>query len=100
LFPAALRDLALVVDTATPAVEVRKTLAQIARAAAGNAFALESVNVFDVYQGAGLPEGKKSLAFALVFRSAERTLTDDEVNVVFQKIQDELGKDPAYQIRK
>jgi len=100
LFPAALRDLAVVVDAATPANEAQKAIAKAARAAAGNAFAVERVRVFDVYTGAGLPEGKKSLAFNLVFRSSERTLTDDEVNAVFQKIQDELTKAGAYQIRK
>jgi phenylalanyl-tRNA synthetase beta chain len=45
---------------------------------------VESVEVFDVYEGKGLPEGKKSLAFSLVFRSPSRTLTDDEVNAVLQ----------------
>jgi phenylalanyl-tRNA synthetase beta chain len=100
LFPSALRDLALVVDAALPAAEVQKTLAKIARAAAGNAFVLETVFVFDVYQGTGLPEGKKSLAFSLVFRAPDRTLTDDEVNAVFQKIQDELAKSTAYSVRK
>ncbi|HYD84950.1 MAG TPA: hypothetical protein VEA63_12885, partial [Opitutus sp.] len=100
LYPAALRDLALVVDNATSADEVRKQLAKIGRTAAGNAFALERVAVFDVYQGAGLPEGKKSLAFALTFRAADRTLTDDEVNVAFQKIQDEVARATSWSIRK
>lgn len=100
LFPAALRDLALVVDIATPADDVRKTLAKLARNTTGTAFVLENVVVFDVYQGAGLPDGKKSLAFNLVFRASDRTLTDDEVNGVFQKIQDELVKSTAYAIRK
>jgi phenylalanyl-tRNA synthetase beta chain len=100
LLPAVLRDLALVVDTAVQADEVRKSLAKITRSAVGNAFTLESVEVFDVYQGKGLPEGKKSLAFSFVFRSVERTLTDDEVNAVFQKIQDEIGQSTAWQIRK
>jgi phenylalanyl-tRNA synthetase beta chain len=100
LFPATLRDIALVVDQGLLASEVQKTLAKLARAAAGNVFALEAIEVFDVYQGAGLAEGKKSLGFSFVFRSSERTLTDDEVNVVFQKIQDELAKTTPYQIRK
>jgi phenylalanyl-tRNA synthetase beta chain len=100
LFPAALRDLALIVDRATTAAEVRKTLAKVARDAAGSAFAVEHVAVFDVYQGAGLPAGTKSLAFNLVFRSAERTLTDEEVNAVFQKIQDTLTQVAPYQIRR
>ena len=100
LMPAALRDFALVVDDAVQADEVRRTLAKIARAAIGNAFALESVEVFDVYRGQGLPEGKKSLAFSLVFRSAERTLTDDEVNAAGLKIQEEIAKSTPWQIRK
>ncbi len=100
LFPAALRDIALVVDQNLLASEVQKTLAKLARAATGNVFSLETIEVFDLYQGAGLPEGKKSLGFSLVFRSSERTLTDDEVNLAFQKIQDELAKTTPYQIRK
>ena len=100
LMPAALRDLALIVDAGTPAADVQKALAKIARAAVGNAFAVERVTVFDLYQGKGLPEGKKSLAFSLVFRANDRTLTDNEVNGVFQQIQDELTKTTGYQIRK
>ena len=89
-YPPVLRDLALVVDAATPAEEVRRTLEQAARRVAGSAFAVEQVAVFDVYQGRGLPEGKKSLAFALVFRAADRTLTDDEVNAAFAKLQQDV----------
>jgi phenylalanyl-tRNA synthetase beta chain len=100
LQPAALRDLAIIVPAETTASEVQKSLAKVARAAVGNTFALEAVNVFDVYQGKGLPEGTKSLAFSLVFRATDRTLTDDEVNAVFAKIQDELLKTTSYQIRK
>lgn len=99
LFPAALRDLALVVDEAIPAAEVQKTLAKLARDAAGNNFALESIAVFDVYRGKGLPEGKKSIAFSLVFRSPARTLTDDEVNAAFAKIQQEIAADGRISVR-
>jgi phenylalanyl-tRNA synthetase beta chain len=99
LQPAALRDLALVVDVARHAEEVRQQLLQVARAAVGNAFAVEGVAIFDVYQGAGLPEGKKSVAYALSFRSAERTLTDEEVNVVFAKIQQEIVADGSVSVR-
>ena len=100
LLPAALRDIAVVAEASLPSEEVRKVLAKVARAAVGNAFALENVALFDVYQGKGLPEGTRSLAFSLVFRSPERTLTDDEVNVVFTKIQEELVKTPGLSIRK
>ncbi|MEO7599537.1 MAG: phenylalanine--tRNA ligase subunit beta [Opitutus sp.] len=100
LFPTALRDIALVVDTTTRADEVRKQLLKIARAVLGNTFTVESVQPFDLYQGTGLPEGKKSLAFSLVFRASDRTLTDDEVNVAFTKIQDELAQTTPYLLRK
>jgi phenylalanyl-tRNA synthetase beta chain len=100
LYPAALRDIALVVERAVPSEEVRKSLAKIARAALSNAFQLEEVSVFDVYEGKGLPEGHKSLAFSCVFRSAERTLIDEEVNGVFKRILEEVAKVPGYQIRK
>lgn len=100
LFPAALRDLALVVDAARHADEVQAVLLKAARAAtAGGAFAVERVEVFDVYSGQGLPEGKKSLAFALSFRSAERTLTDDEVNAAFAKIQQAVATDGSMTVR-
>ncbi len=99
LFPAALRDLALVVDVAKPAGDVQKALAKTARAAVGNAFAVESVSVFDVYQGKGLPDDKKSLAFSLVFRAADRTLTDAEVNTAFAQIQQLIVADGTITVR-
>jgi phenylalanyl-tRNA synthetase beta chain len=99
LFPAALRDVALVVDVARPAAEVRAALRQVAQTATGGAFAVEVVEVFDVYQGKGLPEGKRSLAFSLSFRSAERTLTDDEVNAAFAKILTGIAADGSITVR-
>lgn len=99
LFPAALRDLAVVVDAATAAEDVRARVRACAQRAAGGGFAVESVEVFDVYTGPGVPEGKKSLAFALVFRSAERTLTDDEVNAAFVALQREVAADGTITVR-
>jgi phenylalanyl-tRNA synthetase beta chain len=100
LFPAALRDLALVVDAETPAAEVEQRLAAIARSAAAPAVGVDQVALFDLYQGTGFPAGKKGLAFSLVFRASDRTLTDQEVNAVFQRVQDELLRTTAFQIRK
>jgi phenylalanyl-tRNA synthetase beta chain len=99
LFPAALRDLAVVVEETRPAGDVQKELAKAARQAAGSSFAIESVRVFDVYRGTGVPEGHKSLAFSLAFRSAERTLTDEEVNGAFTRLQEDLTK-KGFSIRK
>jgi phenylalanyl-tRNA synthetase beta chain len=61
---------------------------------------VESVNIFDLYQGPNLPEGKKSLALSLTFRAPDRTLTDDEVNTAFTKLQTTLAQSTPWQIRK
>ena len=98
-YPPVLRDLALVVDAAVLAEDVRRTLAQTATSVVGDAFAVEQVAIFDVYQGRGLPEGKKNLAFSLVFRAADRTLTDDEVNAAFAKIQKAITADGRISVR-
>jgi phenylalanyl-tRNA synthetase beta chain len=100
LFPAALRDVALVVDKAEPAGSVRAAVERAAAFAAGPAFGVEGVDVFDVYEGKGLAEGKKSLALSIRFRSPSRTLTDEEVNGVLQRTIDEIGRTTAYQLRK
>ncbi len=72
-FPVAKEDVALVVADSVTVAEVSAAL----RAGAGAL--LESVRLFDVYTGAQIPVGHRSLAFALRFRAADRTLTDDEV---------------------
>ena len=51
--------------------------------------ALAAVNVFDVYRGKGIDEGKKSVAFRLTFRLPDKTLSDEEVDRAINKI---LGK--------
>ena len=98
-YPPTTRDLALVVDDTAPAESVRREVEAAASAAVGAAFAVESVAIFDLYTGAGLPAGKKSLAFALRFRSLERTLKDDEVNTAFATLQQTLTKDGKFTVR-
>jgi phenylalanyl-tRNA synthetase beta chain len=74
-FPVATQDVALVVDAFVPAAEVEAAL----REGAGEL--LESIRLFDVYENAEqLGEGRKSLAYALRFRAADRTLTVDEAS--------------------
>ena len=73
-FPVATQDVALVVPADVPADEVLAAL----REGAGEL--LEDVALFDVYAGKGIEEGRKSLAFGLRFRAADRTLTADEAS--------------------
>jgi phenylalanyl-tRNA synthetase beta chain len=60
---------------------------------------LESVDLFDQYVGKGVPEGQRSLAFRLVYRASDRTLTDDEVNTVHQKVRDNLEEKFSVSLR-
>ena len=99
-FPPVTKDIALVVDAALPAADVLDKVRSAATKAAGKAFALESVTCFDVYTGAGLPEGKKSLAFSITYRAPDRTLTDDVVNKTFEQTIAFLEKTPGYQTRR
>jgi len=79
-FPSADRDIAIVLDDAVPAKAIEE---EIRKAASG---LLDDVWVFDLYRGKGIPSGKKSLAFGMKFRLAERTLTDEEVSQALDKI--------------
>ena len=60
---------------------------------------LESSEVFDVYTGTGIEEDKKSISFALTFGKGDRTLTDDEINEVMNKIIAGLEKDIKAELR-
>ncbi|MEV1314478.1 phenylalanine--tRNA ligase subunit beta [Micromonospora arborensis] len=71
-FPPALIDVALVVDDSVPAEQVRRALE------AGAGELLEDVRLFDVYSGAQLGAGRRSLAYKLTFRAPDRTLTVEE----------------------
>jgi phenylalanyl-tRNA synthetase beta chain len=73
-FPAIRRDLALVLDRNFPADVILKTIREC------GASLLESVEVFDVYEGTAVASGKKSVALACRYRGKDRTLTDEEVN--------------------
>ncbi len=73
-FPAVRRDLALLVDSEIAAGLVLATVQKL------DVELLESVELFDVYQGESIPLGKKSVALACRYRAKDRTLTDEEVN--------------------
>lgn len=85
--PAIDRDMALIVPAAATAGAILETI----REAAGDL--LESVSIFDVYEGAGLEPGQRSVAFRLRFRAADRTLTMEEVDARMARILDRLRKE-------
>ena len=87
-FPAVTRDIAVLVDKA---VTVGAMESSIQAAAKG---LLKDVTLFDIYEGAKLPTGKKSVAFNLVLRADDRSLTaqeaDDEVNLVLERLKNDF----------
>ncbi|ATY85495.1 phenylalanine--tRNA ligase subunit beta [Kyrpidia spormannii] len=83
-YPGILRDLALLVPRERAAREVEAGIRE-----SGGPW-LENVELFDVYEGAQVPPGYKSLAFRLSYRAEERTLTDEEVNDALRRLIDTL----------
>jgi phenylalanyl-tRNA synthetase beta chain len=79
-FPAVTRDIAVLVDDSILVQEIE----DIIKNQGGKI--LESVKLFDVYKGKQVPEGKKSVAYALAYRGENRTLTDNDVSKVHDKI--------------
>ena len=85
-YPSITKDLAFILDDNITSKEVMDTIKK------KGGKMLQSINVFDVYKGENLEEGKKSLAFSLVFQDSERTLSDEEVMEVFENIYKEVEK--------
>ncbi len=89
-YPAVTRDLALICDKDIPVLELEKAIKE------GAGKYLESVKLFDVYQGKQILPGKKSVAFSLTLRSAEGTLTDEQATSAVNKSIKSLEKVGAF----
>jgi phenylalanyl-tRNA synthetase beta chain len=93
-YPAVSLDLAIVVDE----VVKNEEIVNLIRKEGGEL--LESVHLFDLYRGEAIPEGKKSQAYSLTFRASDRTLTDENVRPIFDRIILRLEKELGAKIRK
>ena len=91
-FPVSLRDIAVIVDTATPSKSVQAIIEASPLVA--------SVTLFDVYSGQQVPRGKKSLAFRILYQSTSRTLTDEEVNRAQQELVSRLSQELGATLRQ
>ena len=79
-YPAVTRDVALLVEDSILVQEIQDIIIK-----QGGSM-VETVKLFDIYKGEQIPEGKKSIAYAIVYRQENKTLTDNEVNKVHNKI--------------
>ena len=83
-FPAVTRDIAVTVSKSVPVGEIVKIIK------GQNADILESCELFDIYEGVQVGKDKKSVAYSITFRASDKTLTDDDVNPVMDKILKDL----------
>ena len=93
-FPNVKKDVAFVVDKKLTSKEIEKVI----KSAGGSL--LTDIEVFDVYTGSNLPQNKKSIAYALTFEDTKKTLTDEEINALLEKIIDTVCKKCSAEIRK
>ena len=93
-YPAVVRDLALLVDPGTKVIEVLNLI----HAAGGSL--IRDIDLFDIYQGEKIPQGRKNLAFHIIYQSDDHTLTDQEVNQIQDKIIKALEEEDGWEVRK
>lgn len=91
-FPAVTRDIAVLVDKTTPVADIEEIIVRASKN-------LESVKLFDVYEGDKIPEDKKSVAYNIVYRAADRSLTGEEVQKSFDKAVRSLEHQLGAQLR-
>lgn len=92
-YPSIERDVALVLDEAVTAAAVINVIGEFTSAY------IENVELFDAYSGKNIPDKKKSLAFRIIYRSPDRTLTDDEVEPLHQELVEFVLRKTGAEIR-
>jgi phenylalanyl-tRNA synthetase beta chain len=92
-YPASGRDIAFFAPIETSVSEIEAIARKVGKPL------LESVELFDEYRGENVPDGQRSLAFRLVYRAEDRTLTDEDVEPVHQKVRDALVKQIGAELR-
>lgn len=92
-FPAVTRDIAMLVDKTVPVADIEEIITK----ASGKL--LETLTLFDVYEGEQIPDGKKSVAYSAVYRASDRSLTGEEVQKVFDKAVKNLEHQLGAQLR-
>ena len=93
-FPAVERDIAMIVDESVEVGQIEKIITKKSKKL------LESVKLFDIYRDDKIGEGKKSVAYSLIFRDKNKTLSDDEINTIMNNVITELEKNLGAELRK
>ncbi len=93
-FPAVERDIAVIVEEKVEVAQIEKIITKKAKNI------LESIQLFDIYRNEKLGENKKSVAYSLIFRDKNKTLSDEEINTTMNTIISELEKTLGAELRK
>ncbi len=93
-YPSAVRDLAVLVPMSVKVVDVLNEINTVEENL------IRDVDLFDIYEGEGIPEGKKNLAFHIIYQADNRTLKASEINTIQNKIIKFLEKNPDWEVRK
>ena len=99
-FPPAIKDLALVVEKTESSESVREKVEEIANQVTDEEISLDPVAIFDVFEGKGLPDNMKSIAFTIRMRAKDRTMGEKEINKTFEKILETIDSQTKYELRK
>jgi len=94
-YPAIRRDISIIIDKGTASYDIIKIVRDL------NIELIKSIEIFDIYEGSSIPKGKKSLAYSIIYRHPERTLTDKEVDNIHKVLRNKiLEKLPTARIRE
>lgn len=93
-YPAAIRDIAILVPRDVKVDDVLNKIDEVSTEI------VRDVDLFDIYEGEELPEGKKNLAFHIIYQAEDRTLKSEEIDKIHQKIIEALEKNPDWEVRR
>ena len=99
-FPAVERDIAIIVDEDVEVGAIEQAIVKKSKRLLKGKKGLEEIKLFDIYRDEKLGEGKKSIAYSLIFRDKTKSLSDDEVNPVMEEITKELEEKFGATLRK
>ncbi|MDR1907100.1 MAG: phenylalanine--tRNA ligase subunit beta [Puniceicoccales bacterium] len=98
-FPAAKRDISLIVDGDYPAQRVVDGVRRMAEEISKGIFSAIEIAIFDIYRGVNLPENKKSLGLNLSFRNDQKTPSDREIEHVFGRLVSQIRQNSTFELR-
>lgn len=92
-YPAAIRDIAILVPGDVKVDDVLNILEGVSPL-------IKDIDLFDIYEGEEIPEGKKNLAFHIIYQAEDKTLSSDEIDKIQEKIVKTLEENPEWEVRK